>query len=82
MQIEAKMTAQLTRNSGALEASERMHALGRIGQPEDVARALEFLMHPANSFVTGTFLHVDGGLGSIAPARAGDSKSVKQEAGH
>lgn len=26
----------------------------------------------------GTFLHVDGGLGSMAPARAGDSKSVKQ----
>ena len=61
----------------ARDASERMHALGRIGQPEDVSRALEFLLDPVNSFVTGAFLHVDGGLGSIAPARAGDSKSVK-----
>jgi hypothetical protein len=30
-----------------------MHALGRIGGPDDVARALEFLLHPENSFITG-----------------------------
>ena len=76
-QIASKMTGALVRNDNALEASEKMHPLGRIGEAEEVARALEFLMHPENSFITGTFLHVDGGLGSVAPARAGDSKAVK-----
>ncbi|CAL8463186.1 g2720 [Coccomyxa elongata] len=76
--IEAKMTEPLAESEGARDASERMIALGRLGQAADVGRALEFLLHPANSYITGTFLHVDGGLGSMAPARAGDSKTVKQ----
>ncbi|EIE21368.1 NAD(P)-binding protein [Coccomyxa subellipsoidea C-169] len=76
--IEAKMTEKLTESDDARDASERMIALGRLGTPGDVGRALEFLLHPNNAYITGTFLHVDGGLGSMAPARAGDSKTVKQ----
>ena len=30
-----------------------MHALRRIGEPEEVARAIAFLLDPANSFITG-----------------------------
>ena len=37
------------------------HPIGRIGQPLDVARAMLFLCDPANSFVTGAMLAVDGG---------------------
>jgi NAD(P)-dependent dehydrogenase (short-subunit alcohol dehydrogenase family) len=36
--------------------------LGRIGQPEDVARALLFLASPAADFITGQVLGVDGGF--------------------
>jgi 3-oxoacyl-[acyl-carrier protein] reductase len=35
--------------------------LGRIGQPEDVARAVLYLASPAATFITGTVLGVDGG---------------------
>ena len=40
----------------------------RIGEPDDVARAVSFFVDPANSFVTGQVLYVCGGasLGSIA----------------
>lgn len=30
-----------------------MHALRRIGEPDEVARAITFLLDPANSFITG-----------------------------
>ncbi len=35
---------------------------GRLGEPADVARAVQFLTDPANSYLTGQVLVVDGGL--------------------
>ena len=37
--------------------------LGRIGEPDDVARAVVFLCDPENDWITGALLAVDGGLG-------------------
>jgi 3-oxoacyl-[acyl-carrier protein] reductase len=37
--------------------------LGRLGEPEDVARAVRFLCSDEAAFVTGAVLLVDGGLG-------------------
>jgi NAD(P)-dependent dehydrogenase (short-subunit alcohol dehydrogenase family) len=38
------------------------HPAGRVGRPEDVARACFYLTDPENDFVTGTALFVDGGM--------------------
>jgi 3-oxoacyl-[acyl-carrier protein] reductase len=35
---------------------------GRLGEPEDIARACQFLTDPANGYLTGQVLVVDGGL--------------------
>lgn len=41
--------------------------LGRIGQPEDVARAILFLASDEASWITGTWLVVDGGVTASHP---------------
>jgi NAD(P)-dependent dehydrogenase (short-subunit alcohol dehydrogenase family) len=51
-----------------LEAG-KLHALWRIGKPEEVARAAVFLASDDASFVTGTAMVVDGGFGSGLPPR-------------
>lgn len=38
------------------------HPAGRVGTPDDIARACFYLTDPANDFVTGTELIVDGGM--------------------
>jgi NAD(P)-dependent dehydrogenase (short-subunit alcohol dehydrogenase family) len=38
--------------------------VGRTGQPEDIARAILFLLSPASEYINGTDLVVDGGMSS------------------
>jgi 3-oxoacyl-[acyl-carrier protein] reductase len=48
-----------------LEASNKRHPLRRVGQPEDIANAIHFLMGEKASWITGQILHVDGGMSSV-----------------
>lgn len=41
---------------------ERLHALGRVGDADEIAKAVSFLASDEASFVTGSCLTVDGGL--------------------
>jgi 3-oxoacyl-[acyl-carrier protein] reductase len=36
--------------------------LGRLGSPDEVAQAVVFLAGPQAAYITGTELHVNGGL--------------------
>lgn len=45
-----------------LEKTGRIHPLGRIGQAEDIANAVLFLASDKASFMTGSYVAVDGGL--------------------
>jgi glucose 1-dehydrogenase len=46
----------------ALEKLLRLIPYGRIGEPEDVARAVAWLASDEADYVTGTTLYVDGGM--------------------
>ena len=44
------------------DACRRMHPLGRIAAPREIAEVVCFLAHESSSFVTGSIWTVDGGL--------------------
>jgi NAD(P)-dependent dehydrogenase (short-subunit alcohol dehydrogenase family) len=56
--------ASLEQQGGATALANR-HPVGRIGKPDEVAAAVMWLTSDDASFVTGTDLEVDGGLGAL-----------------
>ena len=57
--IETPMTAAMTDDAKRILAQ---NPLGRVGQPEDIAGAVAYLVSDDASFVTGHVLDVNGGL--------------------
>ena len=58
--IDTDMTKAL--GEGQHEALLGQIPLGRLGQPEDIAYAVAFLAGPQAAYITGTELHVNGGM--------------------
>lgn len=58
--IDTDMTRALSAEQQ--EALKSQIPLGRLGQPQDIAEAVAFLASPAGAYITGTELHVNGGL--------------------
>ena len=48
-----------------LKAISTSVPLGRLGTPDEVARAVEFLASDDSSYITGTELFVDGGFAQV-----------------
>jgi NAD(P)-dependent dehydrogenase (short-subunit alcohol dehydrogenase family) len=63
--VRTPLTKGLVASELAEKASIGMHPLGRLGEPEDVARAIHFLLDPAQGWITGQVLGVDGGLADL-----------------
>ena len=63
--VRTPMTTRITSSEPALKSSMAMHALGRIGEPEEVASAIAWLLDAEQSWVSGLVLGVDGGLATL-----------------
>jgi 3-oxoacyl-[acyl-carrier protein] reductase len=59
--IQTKMTDKL--NEEQKKALSAQIPMGRLGLPEDVAKAALFLASDLSSYITGHVVHVTGGLG-------------------
>lgn len=58
--IDTDMTRELTEEQKNLMLSQI--ALGRLGQPEEIAAVVGFLASDAGGYITGDTLHVNGGM--------------------
>jgi NAD(P)-dependent dehydrogenase (short-subunit alcohol dehydrogenase family) len=57
--VKTRLAGLLLEDEGAAAA---MHPLGRVGEPEDVARLIVFLASDASAWMTGTTVPIDGGV--------------------
>lgn len=62
---ETPLSSQIFKSEPALKASLAMHADGHAGAPEQVASAIDFLLHDDQKHITGQVLAVDGGLSRV-----------------
>ncbi|MFT4173130.1 MAG: 3-oxoacyl-ACP reductase FabG [Rhodocyclaceae bacterium] len=58
--IDTDMTRELP--DAQRDALQNQIALGRLGRPEEIAAAVAFLASPGASYITGSTLHVNGGM--------------------
>ena len=58
--IATDMTRDLPEDT--MRALQSQIALGRLGEPADIARAVAFLAGPGAAYITGETLHVNGGM--------------------
>lgn len=59
--IRTPLTERYFQDPDMAQTVRDIHALGRWGEPQDVASAILFLAAAENSFITGTIMTVDGG---------------------
>jgi 3-oxoacyl-[acyl-carrier protein] reductase len=48
-----------------IENSKKRNPLNKIGNADDIANAIQFLLSEKSSWITGQILHVDGGMNNI-----------------
>jgi NAD(P)-dependent dehydrogenase (short-subunit alcohol dehydrogenase family) len=60
--IMTPMTQAIYQDDAVARQREAIVPLRRIGSPDDVARAVAFLIDPANRYITGENIMVDGGF--------------------
>ena len=62
---DTPLAASLLNSDTKREAAAKRHPLQQLGNPNDIAALISFLLSDASRFITGQILRPDGGLSSI-----------------
>lgn len=65
--VETPLASGIISSEPARKASEAMHPLKRIGQPDEIARVIKMLIEPEGAWITGQVIGVDGGMATVRP---------------
>lgn len=71
--IQTQMTKRIWENPLSAKASAELHALGRLGEAEQVASLVAWLVNSENHWITGQVIGIDGGLGHVLSRRRSPS---------
>ena len=63
--IETKLSDRILRNEAIKNKIINDNPMKRIGRPDDIAHAIEFLLSEKSSWITGQSISVDGGLNNL-----------------
>lgn len=63
--VNTPLASSLTKTESRLAAISKRHPLNRIGEPDEIASLVKFLVSDDASWMTGQVLSIDGGLSSI-----------------
>lgn len=63
--VDTPLLAPVLETPGSRERLITRTPLGRLGQPEDIAAVVRFLLSDEAAYVTGTSIVVDGGMSAI-----------------
>jgi NAD(P)-dependent dehydrogenase (short-subunit alcohol dehydrogenase family) len=61
---DTPLAESLLNSDAKREASAKRHPLQQVGDPDDIAQLVSFLLSDASKFITGQTLRPDGGLSS------------------
>lgn len=67
--VRTQLTQRIWGSSVSAQQSADLHALGRLGDPAHVASLAAWLLDPANDWITGQVIGLDGGLSRVQPRR-------------
>ncbi|MCX2743616.1 SDR family NAD(P)-dependent oxidoreductase [Mangrovivirga sp. M17] len=62
---DTQMASQLLSDDKKRETGAKRHPLKRVGEPEDIAEAVAYLLSGKASWITGHIFKIDGGMGSL-----------------
>jgi NAD(P)-dependent dehydrogenase (short-subunit alcohol dehydrogenase family) len=74
--IRTKMSGDVWADPELTERRRELTPLGRAGEPEDIGRAVAFLVSDAASFITGQLISVDGGFTQVLLNQMPQSSAV------